>query len=57
MTEQKRRLSKRHTQCLADDMGMPMEVDIETIIADYVARHVKTEAEGEPEAKRQRVFS
>ena len=26
MTEQKRRLSKRHTQCLADDMGMPMEV-------------------------------
>ena len=54
MTEQKRRLSKRHTQCLADDMGMPMEVDIETIIADYVARHVKTEEEGEPEAKRQR---
>ena len=30
---------------------MPMEVDIETIIADYVARHVKTEEEGEPEAE------
>ena len=31
----------------AEALGMPMEVDIETIIADYVARHVKTE-EGEP---------
>ena len=38
----------------AEALGMPMEVDIETIIADYVARHVKTEEEGEPEAKRQR---
>ena len=38
----------------AEGLGMPMEVDIETIIADYVARHVKKEEEGEPEAKRQR---
>ena len=38
----------------AEALGMPMEVDIETIIADYVARHVKKEEEGEPEAKRQK---
>ena len=37
----------------AEALGMPMEVDIETIIG-YVARHVKKEEEGEPEAKRQK---